>query len=291
MTPLRKRMLEELRVRNLSEITCRLYIGAAERFARYYGRSPEQLGPEQVRNFFLHLLDDNKAKANTVQLYRSALKFLYVNTLRQPWFDEDVARIKRRLLLPTVLSAEEVTRILDRTLNLKHWTIIATLYATGLRVSELVRLKGSDIDSQRMLIHVRQGKGQIPRDIGLSPALLERLRIYWRRNKPKDWLFPSGQRPDLPLDDRTIRLICRNAARDAGVTKRVSPHVFRHSCATHMLEAGADLRTIQVLLGHASIQTTARYLRVSTAHLQTIPSPFDALNLRPIDRLSPHPQE
>src|SRR6185312_3070392 len=131
MTLLRKRMLEELRVRNLSEITSRLYIGAAERFARYFGRSPEQLGPEQVREFFLHLLDDNKAKANTVQLYRSALKFLYVNTLRQPWFDEDVARIKRRLLLPTVLSAEEITRILERTLNLKHWTIIATLYATG----------------------------------------------------------------------------------------------------------------------------------------------------------------
>jgi integrase/recombinase XerD len=124
-----------------------------------------------------------------------------------------------------------------------------------------------------------------------SPALLERLRIYWRRNKPKDWLFPSGQRPDFPLDDRTIRLICRNAAQAAGVTKRVSPHVFRHSCATHMLESGADLRTIQVLLGHSSIQTTARYLRVSTAHLQTVPSPFDALNLRPIDRLSHHPKE
>ena len=291
MTPLRKRMMEELRVRNLSEITSRLYIGAAERFAKYYGRSPDQLGPEQIRRFFLHLLDDNKATANTVQLYRSALKFLYVKTLRRPWFDEEVARIKKRFRLPTVLSAEEVARILDRTSNLKHWTIIATLYATGLRVSELKRLKVNDIDSQRMLIHVRQGKGRIPRDIGLSPALLERLRIYWRRDKPKDWLFPSGQRPDFPLDDRTIRLICRKAARGAGVTKRVSPHVFRHSCATHMLEAGADLRTIQVLLGHADIQTTARYLRVSTAHLQTIPSPFDALNLTPIDRSRNRRQE
>jgi site-specific recombinase XerD len=276
-------MIEELRLRNLSEITTRLYIGATERFARYFGRSPEQLGPEEIRAFFLHLLDDNKATANTVQLYRSALKFLYVKTLRRPWFDEEVARIKQRLRLPT----EEVARILDRTSNLKHWTIIATLYATGLRVSELRRLKVNDIDSQRMLIHVRQGKGRLPRDIGLSPALLDRLRIYWRRQQPKDWLFPSGQRPDLPLDDRTIRLICRKVARCAGVTKRVSPHVFRHSCATHMLEAGADLRTIQVLLGHANIQTTARYLRVSTAHLQTIPSPFDALHLKPIDR-SPH---
>jgi len=283
--------MEELRVRNLSEITSRLYIGAAERFAGYYGRSPDQLGPEQIREFFLHLLDDNKATANTVQLYRSALRFLYVKTLRRPWFDEEVARIKRRLRLPTVLSAEEITCILDRTTNLKHWTIIATLYATGLRVSELLRLRVNDIDSQRMLIHVREGKGRIPRDIGLSPALLERLRIYWRREKPKDWLFPSGQRPDLPLDDRTIRLICRKAARGASVTKQVSPHVFRHSCATHMLEAGADLRTIQVLLGHADIQTTARYLRVSTAHLQTIPSPFDALNLTPIDRSRNRRQE
>jgi integrase/recombinase XerD len=284
LTPLRKRMMEELRLRNLSEITSRLYIGATERFAGYFGRSPDQLGPGQIREFFLHLLDDKRVTARTVQLYRSALKFLYVKTLRRPWFDEEVARIKQRLQLPTVLSAEEIVRILDRIANLKHWIIIATLYATGLRVSELRRLKVSDIDSPRMLIHVRQGKGKIPRDIGLSPALLERLRIYWRRDKPKDWLFP-GQHPDVPLDDRTIRLICRKAARSAGITtKRVSPHVFRHSCATHMLEAGADLRTIQVLLGHANIQTTARYLRVSTAHLQTIPSPFDALNLKPIDR-------
>jgi integrase/recombinase XerD len=281
LTPLRKRMTEELRVRNLSEITSKLYIGAAERFAKYYGRSPDQLGPEQVREFFLHLLDDEKVSASTLQLYRSALRFLYTKTLKRPWFDEDVAKIKQRLRLPTVLSAEEITRILGRTTNLKHWTMIATLYATGLRVSELRRLKVNDIDSQRMLIHVRQGKGHIPRDIGLSPVLLERLRIYWRRNKPKDWLYP-GQRPDFPLSDGTIRLICRRAARRAGLDKSVSPHVFRHSCATHLLEAGADLRTIQVLLGHADIQTTARYLRVSTAHLQTIPSPFDALNLQPI---------
>jgi integrase/recombinase XerD len=283
LTPLRKRMMEELRVRNLSEITSKLYIGAAERFAKYYRRSPDQLGPEQVREFFLHLLDDEKVTASTLQLYRSALRFLYTKTLRRPWFDEDVAKIKQRLRLPTVLSAEEITRILDRISNLKHWTMIATLYATGLRVSELRRLKVSDIDSQRMLIHVRQGKGRIPRDIGLSPVLLERLRIYWRRNKPKEWLFP-GQRSDLPISDGTIRLICRKAGRRAGLNKSVSPHVFRHSCATHLLEAGADLRTIQVLLGHADIQTTARYLRVSTAHLKTIPSPFDALHLTPIDR-------
>jgi site-specific recombinase XerD len=193
-----------------------------------------------------------------------------------------VAPIKQRPKLPTVLSAEEVTRILDRTSNLKHWTILATLYATGLRCNELRHLKVADIDSQRMLIHVRQGKGRIPRDIALSPKLLERLRVYWRWMKPKDWLFPSKQRPTFPLNDKTVRSTCVNAAQRAGITKRVGPHVFRHSCATHLLEAGADLRTIQVLLGHADIQTTARYLRVSTARLQAIGSPLDALQLKPI---------
>jgi len=275
--------MEELRVRNLSEVTSRLYLGATDRFARYFGRSPDQLGPEHVREFFLHLLDEEKVTPRTVQLYRSALKFLYVRTLRRSWFDEQVAAIKQRIQLPTVLSAEEIASILDRTTNLKHWTLIATLYATGLRVSEVRRLKVSDIDSQRMLIHVRQGKGQVSRDVALSVSLLERLRIYWRRVKPQEWMFPSGQRPGVALDDRTIRLICRNAARTAGIGKRVSPHVFRHSYATHLLEAGADLRTIQVLLGHASIQTTARYLRVSTAHLKTTPNPFDALKLRPFE--------
>jgi integrase/recombinase XerD len=274
-------MIDELRLRNYSEVTAHAYIGAAERFAKYFGRSPEQLGPEQIRDFLLHLLH-NRATANTIQLYRSALRFLYGKTLKRPWFDEEVAKIKKRPQLPTVLSAEEITRLLDRTTNLKYWTLFATLYATGLRCNEVRHLQVSDIDSQRMLIHVREGKGRIPRDIGLSPVLLERLRIYWRWRKPKDWLFPSKQYPAKPLDTATIRRACRIAGRRAGITKRVSPHVFRHSCATHLLEAGADLRTIQVLLGHADIQTTSRYLRVSTARLQATPSPFDALQLKPI---------
>jgi len=280
MTSLRKRMLEDLRLRNLSEQTTRLYIGSVKRFSQYFGRPPEQLGPEQIREFLLHLVDDRKSTPSTIQLYRSALRFLYVTTLKRSWFEDNVARIKQRPKLPTVLSAEDITRILDGTRNLKHWTIFATFYATGLRCSELRHLKVKDIDSQRMLIHVRHGKGRIPRDIGLSPVLLERLRTYWRWLKPKDWLFPSKQHPDRPLNDKTIRVTCHKAAERAGVTKHVSPHVFRHSCATHLLEAGADLRSIQVLLGHADIQTTARYLRVSTAHLQSIASPFDALQLK-----------
>jgi integrase/recombinase XerD len=282
MTSLRQRMLEELRLRNLSEQTTRLYIGSVKRFSQYFRRSPEQLGPEQIREFFLHLIDDRKSAPSTIQLYRSALRFLYVTMLKRSWFEQDVVRIKKRLKLPTVLSAEEITRILDQTTNLKHWTILATLYATGLRCDELRHLKVRDIDSQRMLIHVRHAKGRIPRDIGLSPVLLERLRIYWRWLKPKDWLFPSKQHPTRPLDLKTIRLICNQAAERAGVKKHVSPHVFRHSCATHLLDAGVDLRTIQVLLGHADIQTTARYLRVSTVRLQGLASPLDALALKTV---------
>lgn len=282
MTPLRKRMLEELQLRNYADLTAERYLDAVQSFAKYFHKSPAQLGPEQIRDFLLHLVRDRKAAPSTVQIYRAALKFLYVKTLRQPWFDEQVARARKRPKLPPILSAEEITRILDHTTNLKHWAIIATFYATGLRCNELRLLKVVDIDSQRMVIHVREAKGGVPRDIGLSPVLLERLRIYWRWRKPHDWLFPSKMRPDRPMERKTIRVACSNAGQRAGIKKQVSPHVYRHSYATHMLEAGADLRTIQVLLGHADIQTTARYLRVSTTRIQAAPSPFDSLRLKPI---------
>jgi len=166
---------------------------------------------------------------------------------------------------------------------LKHWTILATLYATAIRCNELRHLKLSDLDSQKMVLHIREGKGGVPRDIPLSAPLLERLRIYYRRCKPTDWLFPSKQRRDQPLDDNSIRALCRTAGRRAGLKHLVHPHLFRHACATHMLDAGADLRTIQVLLGHADIRTTAKYLRVSLKRLHAAPSPFDALSLQPVE--------
>lgn len=283
MTPLRKRMLEELQLRNYADFTVERYLEAVQSFAKYFGKPPDQLGPEQIRDYLLHLIRDKKAAPSTVQVHRAALRFLYVKTLNQPWFDERIARTRRRPKLPSVLSAEEITSILDHTSNLKHWTMIATFYATGLRCNELRTLKTGDIDSRRMVMHVREGKGRIPRDIGLSPVLLERLRVYWRWRKPKDWLFPSQMRPDQPMERKTIRIACSAAGRRANIDKPTTPHVFRHSCATHMLEAGADLRTIQVLLGHADIQTTARYLRVSAARIQATPSPFDSLQLKPID--------
>jgi integrase/recombinase XerD len=282
MTPLRKRMLEELQLRNYAEFTIERYLDAVRSFAKFFHKSPDQLGPEQIREYLLYLVRDRKSAPSTVQVHRAALRFLYVKTLNQPWFDERVARTRKRCKLPTVLSAGEITRILDRTRNLKHWTIIATFYATGLRLNELRKLKVADIDSQRMVIHVREAKGGRPRDIGLSRLLLDRLKIYWRWRKPLNWLFPSDMRPDQPMERKTIRGACNLAGRRAGIDRPVSPHVFRHSCATHMLEAGADLRTIQVLLGHANIETTARYLSVSTTRMQAAPSPFDTLQLKPI---------
>jgi integrase/recombinase XerD len=258
-------------------------LGAARRFALHFGKSPEQLGPDQIREYLLHLLRDKKDTWNTVQIYRQALKFLYARVLKQSWFDEEIAVPKQRFRLPTILSPDEITRILDRTINLKHWTIIATFYATALRCNELGHLQVSDIDGQRMILHVRQAKGSIPRDIPISPALLERLRIYYRWRKPKDWLFPSIQYPDRPLDNSSIRNLCRKAGKRAGIKCVIHPHLFRHACATHMLDAGTDLRTIQILLGHADIRITARYLRVSLQRLQAARSPFDALQLKPIE--------
>ena len=283
MTPLRKRMTEQLQLRNLSRTTEEKYLKSVERYARFFWKSPEQLGPEQVREYLLHLKNERKVQTNTILVNRSALRFLYVETLKQKWFDEEIPQPKRRPGLPGILSPDEVARILDHTFNLKHWTIIATFYATALRCDELRNLKVSDVDSERMVIHVRQGKGGVARDVPLPATLLERLRVYFRWLRPSDWLFPSKQRRDRPLEDASIRVLCRQAGLRADIGRRVHPHVFRHACATHMLDAGADLRTIQVLLGHGDIRTTARYLRVSVQRLQAIRSPFEALELKPLD--------
>ncbi len=291
MTPLRKRMTEELQLRNLSPVTARVYLKVVERFARHFHASPEHLGPEQVRQWLLYLVNDRKVNASTLHIHRAALHFLYVTTLKQPWFDDAIPRPKRIPKLPGVIAASAIADMLNRTVNLKQWTIIATLYATALRLGELIHLQTSDIDSSLMVIHVRQGKGRIPRDIALSPVLIERLRIYCRRYKPSLWLFPSRQRAGQPMEERTIRYLCRTAGRRAGLKQRIHPHLFRHACATHMLEAGADLRTIQHLLGHADIRTTARYLHVSARLIQAVRSPFDALPLAPISTEEPHNQQ
>jgi site-specific recombinase XerD len=276
MTELRKRMIEDLRIRNYSAQTIRVYINSVVEFARYLGKSPDQLGAEDIRRYQLYLLYGKKVNWSTFQIRMSALKFLYTKTLKQSWFDVEVAKPKVVRKLPRVLTREEVKAILDETVNLKHRALLATLYDAGLRCAEAQQLKISDIDSHRMVIHIRAGKGQFPRQVKLSTKLLELLRIYWLWLKPKEWLFP-GHKPGAPMTTNAIRSVCQSMGKKAGLSKSFSPHSLRHSFATHLLDAGTDLRTIQLMLGHADLKTTSRYLHVSEEQFKTLSSPLENL--------------
>ena len=283
MTELRKRMLEELQLRNYSPETQRTYIAAVARFAQHFGKSPDKLGAEEIRAYQLHLLKEKEVAWSTLGLDLCALKFLYSKVLYQPWVVEKAANPKVPRMLPSVLSREEVVRLLDSTVNLKHRAVLSTLYSTGMRAAELRQLKVSDIDGPRGLVLIRHGKGGRQRYVMLSTQLRDILRSYWRWRKPQDWLFPSAQRPTHPLDVSALRKICHAAGKRAGIPRRVYPHLFRHSFASHLLEDGVNLRRIQVLMGHASIKTTAKYLLVSQQTVQETVSPLDRLRLN-----SPH---
>jgi site-specific recombinase XerD len=275
-------MLDELQRRNYAQNTVRSYIQAVEDFARYFGKPPERLGPEHIREYQVHLFRDRKLAASTVEGRAAALRFLFVKTLRRPYLPDQIPFPKRGRRLPIVLGPEEVALLIDSARNLMHRAILMTLYATGLRRAELCRLKVADIDSDRMMIHVREGKGGRDRDVLLSPKLLETLREYWRWMKPNTWLFPgmiNNWRADVPIDTKVVWEAVRQARTRAGIKKRVTPHTLRHSFATHMLEAGADLRTIQVLLGHAKLADTTVYLHLSRRHLQAVASPLEALDV------------
>jgi site-specific recombinase XerD len=273
-------VLEELERRNYSQATARAYIGAIQRFAEYFHRSPEQLGPEHIRQFHLHLVK-RQLKPHTIQVQICALRFLYLKTLKRRYDHEELPMPKVQRPLPIILSPEEVARLIASAANLRHRTLLMTLYATGMRRSELSHLRVEDIDKQRMVIRVHQGKGGKDREVPLSPKLLDQLRTYWRSlpHKPATWLFPSPQhqRAEQPIETKTIWYACRQACHRAGIHKPVHPHTLRHSYATHLLEAGADLRTIQLLLGHADISETAMYLHLSHRHLTTVSNPLDAL--------------
>jgi integrase/recombinase XerD len=282
VTRLRKLMLDELQRRNYAQNTVRSYIKAVEDFARYFGKPPERLGPEHIREYQVHLFRDRKLTASTVQGRAAALRFLFVKTLRRPYLPDQIPFPKRARRLPIVLSPQEVALLIDSARNLMHRAILMTLYATGLRRAELCHLKVADIDSDRMMIHVREGKGGRDRDVLLSPKLLETLREYWRWMKPNTWLFPgmiNNWRADVPIDTKVVWEAVRQARTRAGIEKRVTPHTLRHSFATHMLEAGADLRTIQVLLGHAKLADTTVYLHLSRRHLQAVASPLESLDV------------
>ena len=288
MTHLRQMMLDELQRRNYSQNTTRTYLHAVEEFSKYFHRSPNRLGPDHIRQYQAYLFRERKLSPYTIACCTAALRFLYVKTLRRPYLPEHIPFPKLPRQLPTVLSTEEVERLIASAANLMRRAMIMTLYATGVRRAELCHLKVADIDSTRMVIHVRKGKGSRDRDVLLSPKLLETLREYWRWMKPRTYLFPgtvNNWRADVPITDKVVWKAVNEAAIRAGIKKRVSPHTLRHSFATHMLEAGADLRTIQVLLGHAKIGDTALYLHLSRRHLQAVASPLEAIEVSSPDEV------
>jgi integrase/recombinase XerD len=289
VTRLRKMMLEELQRRNYSAITTRNYLRVVADFAKYFGKSPDKLGPNELRTYQAYLLQERKLTPGTVVNWVAALRFFFVKTLKRHQFRDFLPYPQDRRRLPTVLSREEVSHLIHAAGTLFRRTLLMTLYGTGMRRAERARLKVSDIDSQRMILRVVAGKGGKDRDLPLSPALLEILREYWRWRKPRLYLFPTRtchRRFDQPISDKTVWIACSEAARRAGISKHVTPHTLRHSWATHLLEAGTDLRTIQVLLGHGDLETTAQYLHLSRRHLHAVTNPLDSLTLSSVQNFS-----
>ena len=278
MTPLRQRMLEDLQIRHYSPITIRVYLHAVAEFARHFGTSPDRLRAEHIRQYQLFLIQEKKASQSTLVQTVCALRFLYTHTLRRKIPIERIPFPRREKKLPLILSREEVKALLEAPDNLRHRTLLALLYGCGLRVSEVIQLHVNDIDSARKVVHVRPGKGRKDRQTLLPAKLLDLLRCYWRSHKPTGWLFPSVDSA-RPIAPKAVFLACRQAAQSAGICKPVPPHSLRHAFATHLLEAGVNLRSIQLLLGHANLETTARYLHVADVAVRSTASPLDSLDL------------
>lgn len=278
MSALSRRMEEELRLRGMSERTVEAYVGIVRRFALHYGRSPDRLGTEEVRAYLVHLIEERKLAASSVNQALSALRFFYLDVLGREFGVERLPRPKRKDRLPVVLTEAEVARLLGAPMSLKLRSVLMTLYSAALRLGEATRLQPADIDSESMTIRVRDGKGGRDRTVMLSGKLLLVLREYWKLYRPRRWLF-YGKTKERPIDPRTVQRRITVAAQSVGLRKRITPHTLRHSCATHLLEQGASLRHIQELLGHKSVRTTQRYTRVSPARVAAVLSPLDRLPL------------
>jgi site-specific recombinase XerD len=279
VTHLKKMMLEDLQRRNYSQDTIRSYIHTVEDFARYFHCRPDRLGPRHIREYQAVLFQKRKLSSGSVAVRLAALRFFYIKTLRRAWSLADTPYPKKNRSLPTILSREEVAQLLHAARTPSERILLMSLYATGARRSELTHLKISDIDSQRMVVHIRGGKGRKDRDVMLSPKLLTALRTHWRfyHRKSSTWLFPSNYRKDRPIDTKTVWYACQKAAQRAGLQKRIHPHTLRHCFATHLYEAGTDLRAIQVLLGHEDLKDTLIYVHLAIQRLNATASPLDSL--------------
>lgn len=272
MSALRQRMIEDLTLRNHSAKTIKIYVAAVAAFAKFAGRSPDLLGPEDVRRWQLHLVQEKKVSSSTLNVCVCALRFFYRVTLGKDWKPEQLPYAKTPQALPLILSQQELFEIVSSVRESKYRMAMMTAYAAGLRVSEVCTLRVEDIDSKRMLIHVRQAKGRKDRIVPLSANLLQMLRGYYREQRPVAWLFP-GRSPERPLSTRMLERVVRRAGASMG--KHITPHTLRHCFATHMLEQGVDVRAVQGLLGHAKLHTTARYTHVARREIKSIKSPLD----------------
>jgi len=273
-------MLEELHRRNYAASTIAYYIRNVEQFAQFFKRSPDRLSHTHLRTYQAYLLRERKLAPRTVRIHVCAIRFFFVKTLKRRYLLDDTPYPKIPRRLPQILSVDDVTRLIEASHSLSHRTMLMVLYSTGMRNAELRHLQVADIDSRRMLIHIQQGKGGRDRYVPLSTTLLATLRAYYRWMRPKTWLFPgtvAGWRADKPITPKVLWEACVVAAPRAGLRTRVSPHLLRHSYATHLLESGADLRTIQLLLGHAEVRHTVLYLHLSQRHLQAVANPLDAM--------------
>lgn len=280
MGTLRDRMHHDMVVRGLAERTRESYVAAVVGLTKFYRQSPDRLSQREVEAYLVHLAEERKLAWNTRSLITNGLRFFYHTTLGRKQMDFAIPRPKAPAQLPEILSREEVARILSRPTNPKHRVLLMTAYAAGLRVSELVRLRVGDLDSDRMTIRVEQGKGGRDRYTLLSPRLLEQLRAYWRVARPRPWIFPS-QRGNQPISISCAQRVYERAKREAGVHKRGGIHALRHAFATHLLESGTDLHAIQRLLGHQHLGTTTRYFHLAQKTLAERPSPLDLLPTLP----------